>query len=77
MSNSKSHIFSFPGLYNGAQFNITIVENEGQYEVLLDNCLTAQLGLNGDGHTWYVMDGELDDEDLVREIGERIEAHYY
>ncbi len=65
--------FSFPTILEGLGAVITILWNEGNYDVLINSGFAAHLRFNEDLYAWYVADGEIPDADLVNEIGERIE----
>jgi hypothetical protein len=66
--------FSFPTIFHGRGVIITIYGKEGQYGVLIDGDEFAQVKFESNYHSWFVAKGELNDPDLVKEIGERIEA---
>ncbi len=69
--------FSFPTIFRGIGAIVTINNNEGNYSVLIDNNYYAQVAFDSDFRYWFVSEGELDDPDLLKEIGERIEARLY
>ena len=67
--------FTFPTIFEGREVTITVTANNGQYGVLIINNPVARLALDENGYNWFVTAGELPDNDLVREIGNRIKAH--
>ncbi len=69
--------FSFPAIFEGRGAIVTINRSEAQYGVLINDNLLAQLQLEADFHNWFVAKGELNDADLLKEIGERIEAIFH
>jgi hypothetical protein len=69
--------FSFPTIFQGRGAIVTINRNEAHYGVLIDDKLLAQLQLEADFHNWFVAKGELNDSDLLKEIGDRIEAIFH
>lgn len=69
--------FSFPAIFEGRGATVTINRNESHYSVLVDDNLLAQLQLESDFHNWFVAKGELNDADLLKEIGDRIEAIFH
>jgi hypothetical protein len=69
--------FSFPAIFEGRGKIVTINRNGGRFGVFINEDLLAQLKLETERHHWFVACGELNDSDLVKEIGDRIEARYY
>jgi hypothetical protein len=69
--------FSFPAIFEGREAIVTINRNEAEYGVLIDDNHFAQLQLEADFHNWFVAKGELNDADLLKEIGQRIETIYH
>jgi hypothetical protein len=68
--------FSFPTIFQGRGVIITIKSNDGYFGVLIDDDNFAQVKFENTFHSWFVAKGELNDPDLLKEIGERIEAKY-
>jgi hypothetical protein len=68
--------FSFPTIFEGRAAIVTINKNEAQYKVLINNYHFAHIEFESDFHKWFITDGELSDFDLLKEIGDRIEARY-
>jgi hypothetical protein len=73
----KPLTFSFPTIYEGRGAIVTINKNEAQYGVLINDHPRAHIKLESDFHSWFITDGDLNDSDLLKEIGERIEAGSY
>lgn len=69
--------FGFPTIFYGRQAFIDVVWNDGHYGVLINGEHAARLEHDDDDQTWFVAAGELDDYDLVQEIGSRIEAYFF
>jgi hypothetical protein len=69
--------FSFPTIFEGREAIVTINRNEAQYGVFIDDNFLAQLQLEADFHNWFVAKGELNDADLLKEVGDRIEAVFH
>jgi len=69
--------FSFPTIFRGIGVKVTIYGDAGRYKVLIDNNYYAQVEFDSDFRYWYVSEGELNDPDLIKEIGDRIEAKLY
>jgi hypothetical protein len=69
--------FSFPTIFYGRAAYVAVVWTRKYSDVLLDGELVARLRFAEDARAWVVAEGELNDYDLVKEIGSRIEAKYY
>ena len=69
--------FSFPTIFRGAEVIVTINSNQGSYGVFIDCNYFAQVEFESDFNYWFVAEGALNDPDLLKEIGERIEAKLY
>ena len=69
-------IFSFPAIYDGVSVKITVSKENDQFLVLIDDVVTARIAPDEDDDTWHLIKGYLDDNDLVQEIGARIEARH-
>jgi len=69
--------FSFPTIYHGIGVMVAINCKEARrYSVLIDDQYFGKVELESNFHNWIVSEGELNDPDLVKEIGERIEAKF-
>jgi hypothetical protein len=69
-------ILSFSSIYHGREVKVTVCPDKGSYGVQLDDVLVGEVDFDEHKYAWYLCHGELDDTDLVYEIGERIEARY-
>ncbi len=69
--------FSFRTIFYGVEALVDVVWNNYRSDILLNGEFVARLELEEERHTWFVTVGELNDYDLVTEIGSRIEARYY
>jgi hypothetical protein len=69
--------FSFRTIFYGVEALVDVVWNNYRSDVLLNGKFVARLEFEEERHTWFVTVGELNDYDLVTEIGSRIEAKYY
>ncbi|HEY2580784.1 MAG TPA: hypothetical protein VGI43_03210 [Mucilaginibacter sp.] len=68
---------SFPTIFRGIGVIVTIHGGDGHYKVYIDNDYAAQVEFESDFRYWFVSEGDLHDPDLIKEIGERIEAKLY
>ena len=66
--------FTFPAIFEGKGVKITVVLDKGRYGVFINDNFIARVAVNDYTNNWDVVVGELNDQDLVNEIGERIEA---
>jgi len=65
--------FSFPTILEGRGAVITIDFEEGACDILINRAFAARMKFNEERYEWYVAEGDLNDADLVYEIGERID----
>ena len=66
--------FAFPAIFEGKGVKITVVLDKGRYGVFINDNFIARVAINDYTNSWDVVVGELNDPDLVNEIGQRIEA---
>jgi len=66
--------FTFPAIFEGKEIKITVVLDKGRYGVFINDNFIARVAVNDYSNRWDVVVGELNDPDVVNEIGERIEA---
>jgi hypothetical protein len=69
--------FSFPTIFRGIGVVVTINTDEGNYRVFIDDIYSAKVEFDSDFRYWFVAEGDLNDPDLIKEIGERIEGKLY
>ena len=68
--------FSFSTIFYGRAASVAVVCNEGQCQVHLNGEPVARLKRNEEVQSWFVAGGELDDHDLIYDIGSRLNAWY-
>jgi hypothetical protein len=66
----------FPSIREGRVVEVRVSSEKGRFEVQLDGMQAGQLNFDEIKYCWYLTYGDLNDPDLVKEIGERIEARY-
>lgn len=69
--------FSFPAIFQGRGIIVTVDRHGEGYEICVDDNVFARVKLEPDINLWRVVNGELNDADLLKEIGDRIEARCF
>jgi len=65
--------FSYLTVINSVEAEVSVVWVNPRYSVLLNRQHVAQVDLNYEDCTWYVVSGNLSNERIIKEIGEYIE----
>jgi len=69
-------VFGFPTIFQGRGVTVTVTRNTDFYDVRIDGMNVAKIKFDDVSFAWRLAHGDLYDHDLVKEIGERIEAKY-
>ena len=64
--------FDFSTMYKGNQVTLTIAPSTDRFAVLFGDKPIGQIKIGYERHTWFVVDSNYVEYDLVNEIGQRI-----
>ena len=69
--------FDFSTIYRGHPLILTVAPEKDRFAVITGGRLFGHIKLGNDRHSWFVINSNYVEYELVKEIGQRIIERYY